>query len=101
MLALAAASEMLSGACPGLYARSRALDPANAWGMDRYALLLRDRGDQSELSRLWQDLRSCAGSRPETCVAGSAYWEASGHFAQVLALRFPCRLAMTCPKEAS
>ena len=52
--------------------------------MDRYALLLRDRGDRSELSRLWQDLRGCAGGRPETFVAGSAYWEANGDSAQVL-----------------
>lgn len=75
--------------CPGLFARSRMLDPLNARGMDTYALLLRDRGDRDNLARLWVDLRGTIGSSPETSMAASTYWESCGDLVKVL----PRRLA--------
>ncbi len=77
---------------PGLFARSRMLDPLNARGMDTYALLLRDRGDRDSLARLWVDLNSNIGSCPETAMAASTYWECYGDLVKVR----PRRLAADC-----
>ena len=60
------------------------LDPLNARGMDTYALVLRDRGDQDSLARLRVDLKGAIGARPETFMAASTYWESCGDLDKVL-----------------
>ncbi|KAJ7560047.1 hypothetical protein O6H91_04G111700 [Diphasiastrum complanatum] len=58
-----------------VFEKSRQFDPFNVTAMDEYAMLLRTRGESTELNRLVHDLLNIDPTRPEVWVASAVLWE--------------------------